>query len=984
MLVFGSTQETLPITVELDPTSGLPLLEERHAILQYILAYLAVPYSIADYGCGKKVSLLIEQLLQLNIPAYALGRALIMEPDLSPEALKTHHWQRRKSALSVDNPLADKLDLQDPRLQSLLQEHCPQVEFKGEAVQVGDYSLTPQSRQSFEHCRSHVMAVISFWDRQQRRVTHQALDPSLKKDDVFPLEDSRELLHCPDALLFDAPLLGRFRLSFDFLTPGQVRRVESWLEDDETLSELSDERHNELVRHLTGAEKDSLGDPVTWSYANNARLPGDDSEEDHKYWQIQCQRTGDGEPLRGLRQKLFHEREARGNRASEYCAQLRDSLTKLSLKRVIEQDALWSVRHLQPLADVATQLVYFASLTRLAKLLSQGKPLYQCLTDNDQLQALRGLGVRVRRRIDRLAEASRAEDERIDARALNQGFTRASLETIRQMNQAGLTVFVDKVGNLHGLLLSDKDRDGLTRGQLSIRDLTQDAIAHGSHIDTVNDAGKFDGRLGVLSGLDTLHTLHDLKRYFSVDKAFVGQRRALVTAYIGEEMTFTGNQVSMPGSAAIAGRATPEQVHGMTNAQGHVFKEKLVGMLTDLKQEQQQDSIQLFNDLNACDDSDLLKACSEPQDFYTPNTYERHIEQGPILDRAGVPTALVATIMGIHQEDFLIEGEKAEMAALLLDHQFRRITEHEKASDARITVGIIEGQGEDKCSENIYPALRWTLDGEMNHAGATPTLDRKDPGIAAGRLARYFLNWFNESDLSAEAKQKLRPAIANIRLTPGTNRNVIPGSVSFTTALVSDHEHPRKWVTRAAREDLTQTLEGYVIGTLGRRVETGGEGIRLCRVEPVSYCNSYHRVRLTLDLRCASESENRHCLDEVTAAVQQIEQETGVTIERHVQQQLPPFGLARSGQVLLMERSYGGSHNPQETEMLADILRGSVLQLDATCHFLAQQRGDSISLFDYVDEIMPEQWQSHLSRYTSGALHDTCNIAARAQHSDTI
>jgi len=84
--------------------------------------------------------------------------------------------------------------------------------------------------------------------------------------------------------------------------------------------------------------------------------------------------------------------------------------------------------------------------------------------------------------------------------------------------------------------------------------------------------------------------------------------------------------------------------------------------------------------------------------------------------------------------------------------------------------------------------------------------------------------------------------------------------------------------------------------------------------------------------------------------------------------------------VLIMERSYGGSHNPDETEMLVDITRGCVLQLAVARELLAMPALEpDFNLFNFVEQRMPRPWLEALPRYTSGALHDTCNIAARAR-----
>ena len=81
-----------------------------------------------------------------------------------------------------------------------------------------------------------------------------------------------------------------------------------------------------------------------------------------------------------------------------------------------------------------------------------------------------------------------------------------------------------------------------------------------------------------------------------------------------------------------------------------------------------------------------------------------------------------------------------------------------------------------------------------------------------------------------------------------------------------------------------------------------------------------------------------------------------------------------------MERSYGGSHNPAETELLSDLVRGCILQLAVSREVLAFRDGlpENFNLFQITESKLPRGWLRELPRFTSGALHDTCNIAARA------
>lgn len=61
------------------------------------------------------------------------------------------------------------------------------------------------------------------------------------------------------------------------------------------------------------------------------------------------------------------------------------------------------------------------------------------------------------------------------------------------MHEAGMLTWTDDVTNVHGRI----------RGQ----NATAPALVIGSHYDTVKDAGKFDGALGILAGIAAVKAL---------------------------------------------------------------------------------------------------------------------------------------------------------------------------------------------------------------------------------------------------------------------------------------------------------------------------------------------------------------------------------------------------------------------------------------------------------------------------------------------
>ncbi|GJD62812.1 Zn-dependent hydrolase [Methylobacterium frigidaeris] len=130
-------------------------------------------------------------------------------------------------------------------------------------------------------------------------------------------------------------------------------------------------------------------------------------------------------------------------------------------------------------------------------------------------------------------------------------------------------------------------------------------VVIGSHLDTQWAGGRFDGILGVLAGLEVLRTLDDLG---------IATRRSIeVVNWTNEE----GARFSPPMLCSLAwsGQATPDWVENRRDRDGIRFGDALDG---------------------------IGYRGPEPVGGRTIDAYfELHIEQGPALDRAGVPVGIV-------------------------------------------------------------------------------------------------------------------------------------------------------------------------------------------------------------------------------------------------------------------------------------------------------------------------------------------------------
>ena len=165
------------------------------------------------------------------------------------------------------------------------------------------------------------------------------------------------------------------------------------------------------------------------------------------------------------------------------------------------------------------------------------------------------------------------------------------------MKEAGLSVRLDAAGNLIGRY------DGLTP-ELPV-------LAIGSHLDTVPNAGKYDGVIGVLLGVAAVTALGGRRLPFGID----------VIAFSEEE----GVRYRAPflGSLAAAGR----------------FDRRLLER-TDAAGISMADAFRSFG----LDPARVGEAAYPAGRLL--GYLELHIEQGPILETLGVPAAVVEAIAG--------------------------------------------------------------------------------------------------------------------------------------------------------------------------------------------------------------------------------------------------------------------------------------------------------------------------------------------------
>ncbi len=174
------------------------------------------------------------------------------------------------------------------------------------------------------------------------------------------------------------------------------------------------------------------------------------------------------------------------------------------------------------------------------------------------------------------------------------------------LNAAGAAVSVDSAGNIRGLYQAARS--------------ASPRLVIGSHLDTVPNAGAFDGVLGVLIGIELIDILSNQKLPFAIE----------VIGFSEEEGVRFGTPFI--GSRALVGRLDDE----------FLAQRDQTGISV-------RQAIEHFG----------LNSDEIPRAVLSANTFaylEFHIEQGPVLESLHLPLAVVEGIAGQTRMEFSFLG----------------------------------------------------------------------------------------------------------------------------------------------------------------------------------------------------------------------------------------------------------------------------------------------------------------------------------------
>jgi len=204
-----------------------------------------------------------------------------------------------------------------------------------------------------------------------------------------------------------------------------------------------------------------------------------------------------------------------------------------------------------------------------------------------------------------------------------EAFIHGRKKVVEWMNDIGLTTYIDNIGNVRGTWRSEKP-DAKT-------------FVIGSHIDTVVNAGKFDGPLGVLLGMDIIEQLRLTYPTipFNVELIAFSDEEGVRfhTTYLGSRVVAGNYDISMLDKKDSSGITLKDVIR------------EIGGDIEKLG-------------------SDLI-----PRDKWL-GYFEAHIEQGPVLYEKDIPVAVVTSIAGQKRIEMKFTGVAGHAGTVPMDMRF--------------------------------------------------------------------------------------------------------------------------------------------------------------------------------------------------------------------------------------------------------------------------------------------------------------------------
>lgn len=393
---------------------------------------------------------------------------------------------------------------------------------------------------------------------------------------------------------------------------------------------------------------------------------------------------------------------------------------------------------------------------------------------------------RVMARCDALAQLSEST-EGLTRVYLSSEHLQANALVAQWMQQAGMNTWQDAVGNVCG--------------RYEAAQPGAQALLLGSHLDTVRNAGRYDGMLGVLAAIEVVDALNR-----------AGLRGAQAIEIIGfADEEGTRFNIALLGSRGLTG-SWPASWLACEDAQGISVAQALA--LAGLS-------------------ADAIFAAQRPVADFSAYL-ELHIEQGPVLEQEDLALGVVSAINGAHRLHARFTGEAGHAGTVPMRHRrdalaaaaewllFIEQTTQAFAPDIVATVGTLQCE---PGAVNVIPgAVSLTLDIRSPQDEARDALLQRlldQAGVIAARRGVGFSHEIFYTIAATPCDEALRAQLSDavrevqgrtMLLPSGAGHDAIaiaerwPSAMLFVRCAGGISHHPAESV---AEDDVAQALRAF-------------------------------------------------------------------------------------------------------------------------------------------------------------------------------
>ncbi|WP_422823836.1 Zn-dependent hydrolase [Variovorax robiniae] len=346
---------------------------------------------------------------------------------------------------------------------------------------------------------------------------------------------------------------------------------------------------------------------------------------------------------------------------------------------------------------------------------------------------------------------------------------------VRWMNELGLDVRIDQIGNIFGI------RAGAQADAAP--------VMMGSHIDTVATGGRYDGCYGVMAGLEAVRVMNA--------GGIRTHRPIVVAAFTNEEGV----------------RYMPDMMGSLVHAGGYPLDQALATIGTD-------------GSVLGAELARIGYAGAMPCGAILPHAFvELHIEQGPVLEAEGITIGAVQDLQGISWQEITIAGQSNHAGTTPM--HLRRDAGYAAAAIAVFVRELAQRYGGSQVatvgSLQLHPNLvnviasRATLTVDLRHtdeatlqraeaelAGFLQALsERESVSIETRPLARFEPVRFDPRIVGLIEQSAARRGLSRRRMTSGAGHDaqmmarICPTAMVFVPSQQGISHNPREYTAPA-------------------------------------------------------------------------------------------------------------------------------------------------------------------------------------------